>query len=95
MIKKTMVLIAGIILVTGCVTTKKYEASLVVATSLQVAKENLEKKLQDTMERLKKEKADRETLERDMIKLKANRDDLVRDRESLFQTNQELIERNL
>jgi chemotaxis protein MotB len=92
MIKKTMVLIAGIILVTGCVTTKKYEASLVVATSLQVAKENLEKKLQDTMERLKKEKADRETLERDMIKLKANRDDLVRDRESLFQTNQELIE---
>jgi chemotaxis protein MotB len=92
MIKKTMVLIAGIILVTGCVTTKKYEVSLNVASALQAEKEDLEERLQDIMESLKKEKADRETLEQDMVKLKADMDDLTRHRESLLQINQELIE---
>ena len=92
MIKKTMLLIVGIILLTGCVTTKKYEASLNNASTLQAEKEDLEESLQDIMKRLKKETADRESLEQDMAILKVNRDDLVRHKESLLQINHDLNE---
>ena len=92
MIKKTMLLIVGIILLTGCVTNKKYETSLNNASTLQAEKEDLEKRLQDTMKRLKRETSDRESLEQDMAILKVNRDDLVRDKESLLQINHDLNE---
>jgi chemotaxis protein MotB len=92
MVKTTMLFIVGIILVTGCVTTKKYEASLNNANTLQSEKNNLEEKLQDIMERLEKEKTNREMLERDIEKLKANRDDLVRHKKSLLQINNDLNE---
>ena len=78
MIKNTMLLIVGIILLTGCVSTKKYEASLNNASTLQAEKEDIEERLQDIMKRLTKETADR--------------DDLVRDKESLLQINHDLNE---
>ena len=92
MIKNTMLLIVGIILLTGCVSTKKYEASLNNASTLQAEKEDIEERLQDIMKRLSEETADRESLEQDMVKLKVNRDDLVRHKESLLQINHDLNE---
>jgi chemotaxis protein MotB len=92
MIKRAMLVIAGVILITGCVSTKEYEVSLNNANTLEAEKADLEERLQDTMARLNKEKSNRESVEREMTTLKTNRDDLVRHKESLLQINQELNE---
>jgi len=89
-IKSIALIIAGLALLTGCVSSQKYDESLQNAMTLQNAKVDLEGKLLETEQKLTAEKATRESLEADVSDLKSDMDHLREQNASLFGLNEEL-----
>jgi chemotaxis protein MotB len=89
-IKLLAVIIAGLVLITGCVSSKKYDESLHNAMTLQNAKADLEEKLLATEKELTAEKAAREALKAEVAGLQTDNQDLQAQNASLFGLNEEL-----
>ncbi|MBI4682043.1 MAG: OmpA family protein [Nitrospirae bacterium] len=96
-IKIVLTAVLGIVFLTGCVTTGKYEARVDDIKKLEAKKSDLEKTQSDleemlmvTQENLKKENASRSALEDDVARLKADQEELSRKAELLSASNKEL-----
>jgi len=89
-IKSIAVIIAGLALLTGCVSSKKYDESLHNSMTLQNAKADLEEKLMETEKKLTTEKAARAALETEIAGLEMDKQDLQGQNASLFGLNEEL-----
>jgi chemotaxis protein MotB len=82
--------VAAAALVTGCVSTKKYDASLAEINTLETEKAGLEERLYETRNRLSEESAARSTLEDEAAALRDEVETLKRQRDSLFELNTDL-----
>jgi chemotaxis protein MotB len=82
--------IAGIVLIAGCVSTKKYEARLADIMALETDKSDVEERLVQTRDALAEETAARTALENEAASLRSERDALIRQKESLFELNEDL-----
>jgi chemotaxis protein MotB len=89
-IKIVLLAIIGMVLTTGCVTTKKYEARLSDIIALNAEKSKLTGTLQETEDSLKKETAAREAREADLAKLGAEKEELLRTNELLMTANKDI-----
>ncbi len=89
-IKIVLTAVLGIVFITGCVTTKEYEARVNDIKSLEKTQSDLEEMLIETQENLKKENAARSALDNDVARLKAEQEELIRNRELLSAANKEL-----
>jgi chemotaxis protein MotB len=84
--------IAGIILLAGCVSTKKYEASLTNINTLETEQAVLEETLNQTRSKLAEETAVRAALENEAAGLRNEIEELSRQKESLFALNKDINE---
>jgi chemotaxis protein MotB len=84
--------IAGIILLAGCVSTKKYEASLTNINTLETEQAVLEETLNETRSKLAVETAARAALENEAAGLRNEIEELSRQKESLFALNKDINE---
>lgn len=82
--------IAAAALVTGCVSTEKYDASLAEISTLGTEKAGLEERLYETRNRLSEESAARSTLENEAAALRDEVENLKRQKDSLFELNTDL-----
>jgi chemotaxis protein MotB len=82
--------IAGIFIITGCVSTKKYETSLSNINALETEKEMVEETLNETQGRLAEESAARAALEDKVAGLQNEIEELNHQKESLFALNNDL-----
>jgi chemotaxis protein MotB len=82
--------IAAAALVTGCVSTEKYDASLAEISTLETEKAGLEERLYETRNRLSEESAARSTLENEAAALRDEVENLKRQKDSLFELNTDL-----
>ena len=82
-----------LIVMAGCVSTKKYETTLTDRNMLETEKADLEERLNETRDRLTEETATRAALENEVAGLRSEIDDLNRQKESLFDLNQSLNDR--
>jgi chemotaxis protein MotB len=82
--------IAGIFIITGCVSTKKYETSLSNINALETEKEMVEETLNETQGRLAEESAARAALEDKVAALQNEIEELNHQKESLFALNNDL-----
>ena len=90
MIKLLSFVFLSIVLLSSCVSTRKYEDSLHNVSALENEKTGLEEKLTETEERLENEKAARTALESDLAKQKQVNEELTRVQASLFDVNKEM-----
>lgn len=77
-------------LLSGCVSSKKYNTSLAEISTLQSEKEGLEERLQETRNKLTEESAARSTLEDETAALRNELENLNRQKDSLFELNTKL-----
>ena len=91
-IKFIFIAMLGAAILTGCVSTKKYEASLHSIDALENEKTGLDKILDETQKKLDKEKTARTALESKVAIQDQEIVNLSRAKESLFDSNSELNE---
>ncbi|KPJ98905.1 MAG: hypothetical protein AMK71_10635 [Nitrospira bacterium SG8_35_4] len=84
--------VAVLILMAGCVSSKKYEATLTDRNMLETEKADLEERFNDTRIKLADETAAREALEFEVAGLRSETEDLNRQKDSLFELNKDLNE---
>jgi chemotaxis protein MotB len=84
--------IALLILMAGCVSSKKYEATLTERNMLETERADLEERLNETRRKLAEETAAREALEIDVSGLRGEIETLNRQKDSLFELNKDLNE---
>lgn len=84
--------ITALILVSGCVSSKKYDASLAEITSLQTENTGLEESLNETRSNLAEESAARAALEEKAGNLMNEIEELNRQNASLYSLNKDLNE---
>jgi chemotaxis protein MotB len=89
-VKSLFLAIAAAALVTGCVSTEKYDASLAEISTLETEKAGLEERLYETRNRLSEESAARSTLENEAAALRDEVENLKRQKDSLFELNTDL-----
>jgi chemotaxis protein MotB len=89
-IKILSLAIAGMILMAGCVSTNKYEASLTDINTLETEKADLEERLKETQDKLGEETAERASLENKAAALQREIEELNRQKASLFELNNDL-----
>jgi chemotaxis protein MotB len=87
LIKIAAITIIWSVLISGCVSTEKYEASRNNAYSLQSEKAQLEERLFETERKLDLEKAARESIEADAEKLEREKAELIRQNKGMLFTN--------
>ena len=87
LIKIAAITIIWSFLISGCVSTEKYEASQNNAYSLQSEKAQLEERLLETEKKLNLEKADRESIEADAARLQSEKAELIRQNKGMLFTN--------
>jgi len=85
--KFAILTLVGAAVLSGCVSTKKYEASRNNEYSLQSEKAELKERLLEIEEKLGLERAARESIDADAAKLKSEKEELVRLNNSLLFTN--------
>lgn len=90
--KFVFIAITAAAVLSGCVSTKKYEASRDTVYILETEKAVLEEKLLDTSQKLNKEISARKALETDVAALKTQKADLIQSNDSLIETNRGLNE---
>jgi chemotaxis protein MotB len=78
------------VLLAGCVSTQKYDASVHELNSLRSEKQDLEDRLSDTRELLSREQAAKASLEGDRAQLQKEMADIMSVRNALFESNNEL-----
>jgi chemotaxis protein MotB len=89
-VKFLFLAIAAAALVTACVSTEKYDASLAEISTLETEKAGLEERLYETRNRLSEESAARSTLENEAAALRDEVENLKRQKDSLFELNTDL-----
>ena len=85
--------IAVLIFMSGCVSSKKYDASLAELNTLETERADLQERLRETRDKLAEETAARASLEIEVAGLQNEIEELKRQKESLFDLNQNLNDR--
>lgn len=80
----------AVVLLAGCVSSKKYNTSLAEISTLQSEKAELEERLRETRDRLTEESAERAALEIEASALQSELEELNRQKNSLYELNKDL-----